>query len=166
MGAFRFEPISLAPGGRADYIVLLGTEESEERISRIFEKYNTSEKVLHALEDTKACWQDQVSVRFRTGDADFDCLMKWICFQPFLRRLFGCSFLPHHDYGRGGRGWRDLWQDCLSLLLMEPDQVGKMIAERAAAKGIETVVFDRGGYIFHGRVKELAEGAREGGLSF
>ena len=128
MGAFRFEPISLAPGGRADYIVLLGTEESEERISRIFEKYNTSEKVLHALEDTKACWQDQVSVRFRTGDADFDCLMKWICFQPFLRRLFGCSFLPHHDYGRGGRGWRDLWQDCLSLLLMEPDQVGKMIA--------------------------------------
>ena len=45
-------------------------------------------------------------------------------------------------------------------------KVGKMIAERAAAKGIETVVFDRGGYIFHGRVKELAEGAREGGLSF
>ena len=45
-------------------------------------------------------------------------------------------------------------------------KVGKMIAERAAAKGIETVVFDRGGYIFHGRVNELAEGAREGGLSF
>ena len=45
-------------------------------------------------------------------------------------------------------------------------KVSKMIAERAAAKGIETVVFDRGGYIFHGRVKELAEGAREGGLSF
>ena len=45
-------------------------------------------------------------------------------------------------------------------------KVGKMIAERAAAKGIDTVVFDRGGYIFHGRVKELAEGAREGGLSF
>ena len=45
-------------------------------------------------------------------------------------------------------------------------KVGKMIAERAAAKGIETVVFDRGGYIFHGRVKELAEGAREGGLKF
>lgn len=45
-------------------------------------------------------------------------------------------------------------------------KVGKMIAERAAAKGIATVVFDRGGYIFHGRVKELAEGAREGGLNF
>ena len=45
-------------------------------------------------------------------------------------------------------------------------KVGEMIAKRAAEKGIEEVVFDRGGYIFHGRVKELADGAREGGLKF
>ncbi len=44
--------------------------------------------------------------------------------------------------------------------------VGKLIAERAKAKGIERVVFDRGGYLFHGRVKALADGAREGGLDF
>ncbi len=44
--------------------------------------------------------------------------------------------------------------------------VGKTIAERAAAKGITEVVFDRGGYLYHGRVSELAEGAREGGLKF
>ena len=44
--------------------------------------------------------------------------------------------------------------------------VGKLVAERAMAKGIETVVFDRGGYLYHGRVKALAEGAREGGLKF
>ena len=44
--------------------------------------------------------------------------------------------------------------------------VGKLIAERAKAKGIDTVVFDRGGYLYHGRVAELAEGAREGGLEF
>ena len=44
--------------------------------------------------------------------------------------------------------------------------VGKLVAERAKAKGIETVVFDRGGYLYHGRVAELAEGAREGGLKF
>ena len=45
-------------------------------------------------------------------------------------------------------------------------KVGEMIAKRAAEKGISQVVFDRGGYIFHGRVKELAEGARDGGLKF
>ena len=45
-------------------------------------------------------------------------------------------------------------------------EVGKMIAERAIAKGITNVVFDRGGYLYHGRVSELAEGAREGGLKF
>ena len=44
--------------------------------------------------------------------------------------------------------------------------VGKLVAERAKAKGLETVVFDRGGYLYHGRVKALAEGAREGGLQF
>ena len=45
-------------------------------------------------------------------------------------------------------------------------KVGELLAKRAADKGITTVVFDRGGYIYHGRVKELAEGAREGGLKF
>ncbi len=45
-------------------------------------------------------------------------------------------------------------------------KVGEMLAERAVKKGITEVVFDRGGYIYHGRVKELAEGARKGGLKF
>ena len=45
-------------------------------------------------------------------------------------------------------------------------KVGEMVAERAKAKGIENVVFDRGGYVYHGRVQALAEGAREGGLNF
>jgi large subunit ribosomal protein L18 len=44
--------------------------------------------------------------------------------------------------------------------------IGKLIAERAAAKGVKDVVFDRGGYLFHGRIKALADAAREGGLNF
>ena len=45
-------------------------------------------------------------------------------------------------------------------------EIGKLVAERASAAGISEVVFDRGGYIYHGRVKALAEAAREGGLKF
>jgi len=44
--------------------------------------------------------------------------------------------------------------------------VGKLVAERAKAKGVETVLFDRGGYLYHGRIKALAEAAREAGLKF
>jgi large subunit ribosomal protein L18 len=44
--------------------------------------------------------------------------------------------------------------------------VGKLVAERAVAKGVKDVVFDRGPYLFHGRVKALADAAREGGLNF
>ncbi len=44
--------------------------------------------------------------------------------------------------------------------------VGKLLAERAKSAGVESVVFDRGGYLYHGRVKALADGAREGGLKF
>lgn len=128
MGAFRFPVVSLAPGEKAEYILLLGAEDEESLISSVFEKYNTVDKVRTAWQDTKEYWKEKVNVSFRTGNEDFDNFMKWVSFQPFLRRLFGCSFLPHHDYGRGGRGWRDLWQDCLSLLLMDPQNVGEMIA--------------------------------------
>jgi cellobiose phosphorylase len=58
--------------------------------------------------------------------------MRWVSFQPMLRRIYGCSFLPHHDYGKGGRGWRDLWQDCLALLMMEPKQVRQMLIDNFA----------------------------------
>jgi large subunit ribosomal protein L18 len=45
-------------------------------------------------------------------------------------------------------------------------EVGKLLAERAVKAGVKDVVFDRGGYLYHGRVKALADGAREGGLTF
>ena len=57
--------------------------------------------------------------------------------------------------------------DLRSLKPMEQaNAAGKLLASRAKAAGIDTAVFDRGGYQYHGRVKALAEGAREGGLSF
>ena len=127
MGAFRFPTVTLEPGQRAEYILLLGAETSEEAVWETFRACDTTAKVKEALAAAEAYWQEQVNVRYHTGNPDFDRWMRWVSFQPFLRRLYGCSFLPHHDYGRGGRGWRDLWQYCLSLLLMDPQNVGDMI---------------------------------------
>jgi large subunit ribosomal protein L18 len=57
--------------------------------------------------------------------------------------------------------------DLKGLKAMEQaTKAGELLAERAKAAGVESVVFDRGGYRYHGRVKALADGAREGGLSF
>lgn len=50
--------------------------------------------------------------------------------------------------------------------LANATEVGKLLASKAKSAGVESVVFDRGGYLYHGRVKALAEGAREGGLQF
>ena len=54
----------------------------------------------------------------------------------------------------------------LSKLFVPLKKLGRMVAERAKAKGVEAVVFDRGGYLYHGRVKALADAAREAGLKF
>ena len=127
MGGIRFPAVTLAAGQTASYIILLGMSEDEEELNRILDAYRTAQQVEQALDRVKAYWQQKVNVRYYTGNPDFDRFMRWVSFQPFLRRIYGCSFLPHHDYGRGGRGWRDLWQDCLSLLLMDPRNVGAMI---------------------------------------
>ena len=126
IGAFRFQQTVLMPRESRNYIVLSGIAETEAEIQKLSQSLDSCEKVEKALEETKAYWASKVNIRFYTGQKS-DLLLPWISFQPTLRRLFGCSFLPHHDYGRGGRGWRDLWQDCLSLLLMDPSQVGGMI---------------------------------------
>lgn len=62
--------------------------------------------------------------------------------------------------------WKEGSVDHAQNKSLQANQVGKILAEKAKAKNITTVVFDRAGYLYHGRVKALAEGAREGGLIF
>lgn len=116
MGALRFPGLVLAPGESRRYMILLSYDgEGME--------YLEAARADAAFEEMRRYWQQQKTVSVSTGDERFNGWMEWVGLQPFLRRIYGCSFLPHHDYGRGGRGWRDLWQDCLALILMNPDQV-------------------------------------------
>jgi large subunit ribosomal protein L18 len=65
-----------------------------------------------------------------------------------------------------GASWLGLKKSFKGNKVEQAAEVGKLVAEAAKKAGIEEVVFDRGGYLYHGRVKALAEGAREGGLKF
>ena len=109
----KFEKKTLAPGASAEYNVVLGFDGEGGR-------YLESTAVSAAFEETKSYWENEKIIHTKTGDPLFDGWMEWVSVQPSLRKLYGCSFLPYHDYGRGGRGWRDLWQDSLALLLRNP----------------------------------------------
>ena len=65
-----------------------------------------------------------------------------------------------------GAGWTNLPKSFKGNKIAQASEVGKTLASAAKKAGIEAVVFDRGGYLYHGRVKALAESAREGGLNF
>ena len=128
-GGMRFAPVTLKPQETVTYLVLAGVSGEKQNIEKMTSAYRTKKQIEEAFEAVKKHWTDKVNVDFSTGDTNIDNYLKWICFQPVLRRIYGCSFLPYHDYGKGGRGWRDLWQDCLALLIMEPSVVRQMIVD-------------------------------------
>lgn len=129
VGGLRFEEITLNKDDKASYIVVIGAAENEDEIISAVKAYDTKEKADASRKKMEEYWQNEVNVHYHTGSKEFDNYMRWVSFQPFLRRIYGCSFLPYHDYGKGGRGWRDLWQDCLALLMMNPDGVREMIVD-------------------------------------
>lgn len=127
LGGIRFHPITLNPGESRSYVFVLAIIEHE-TAETLMARYGDAAKFAAALEATRAFWREKLSTfALHTGEARFDHWMRWVSVQPVLRRLFGNSFLPYHDYGRGGRGWRDLWQDQLALLFTEPEGVGEAL---------------------------------------
>ena len=129
VAAIRFNDCELKPGESRSYVIALEYGTSKEELESIGNKYIDVDVFDKYLEETKNYWQDKINVSYNSADKNFDNWMHWVNFQPMLRRIYGCSFLPHHDYGKGGRGWRDLWQDCLALLIMEPEQVRQMLID-------------------------------------
>ncbi len=128
MGALRFREIILAPGQAHTYIILLGIVEDKAEIEKIINKFKQRERVKDTFAQTKDFWVTQSSqVSLSSGDPNFDQWFRWVSIQPTLRKIFGCSFLPDFDYGKGGRGWRDLWQDALSLILNNPKQARELL---------------------------------------
>jgi hypothetical protein len=137
LGGLRFETISLSPGDEHSYILMLTIMDSDNS-KRIVDEYGSSSHFDSWLERTKASWQSMIKVpRFFTGEERHDGWLRWVTLQPVLRKLFGNSFLPYHDYGRGGRGWRDLWQDILALLVTGNGESDKELFDNFAGVRID-----------------------------
>jgi cellobiose phosphorylase len=124
----RFKKRTLKPGDCVTYSLILGIEDSRVRISNTFAALRSPALVAKSLLRTQEYWQKHLAaLSIDLGDPQRNGWLIWVTLQPTLRRIFGCSFLPHFDYGKGGRGWRDLWQDALALLLTEPDKAKEII---------------------------------------
>ncbi len=152
MGALRFPKVRIKPGAKAEFIVLLGIAEDKTEIAKWLHRFAASDKVETSLAETKKFWQEKSSqVVFNTADPVFNGWLRWVGLQPVFRKIFGCSFLPDFDYGRGGRGWRDLWQDCLALLLTHPEETRSMLLHNYGGvriDGSNATIISAGDYRF------------------
>ncbi|HPM43132.1 MAG TPA: cellobiose phosphorylase, partial [Candidatus Omnitrophota bacterium] len=127
-GGLKFKKSTLKPGHSCTYIVVAGIVADAAEASEISARFDTPAKIEEAFSANQTYWKQKADdYTLRTSESDFDNWFKWVSIQPTLRRIFGCSFLPDFDYGKGGRGWRDLWQDCLGLILSSPEQVRELL---------------------------------------
>lgn len=128
VGALKFKACALKPRKSCSYIIVMGIAPNKKAILPLFNQFNCREKVEKSLEVTKNYWQAKSKqISLNSADTIFDNWFRWVTVQPRLRKIFGCSFLPDFDYGKGGRGWRDLWQDYLALLLNSAQQVKPLL---------------------------------------
>ena len=157
VAAFRFKDKKLRKGESVNYFLIMGIDSGSnknpnQKIMTTFSKVNSPAKIKRIFEQTKEYWRNYLSrIEFDFKDKAFNNWLLWVKLQPTLRKLFGCSFLPHFDYGKGGRGWRDLWQDALTLLITEPDKAKALLLNSFKGVRIDgsnaTVITKEGGFL-------------------
>ncbi len=149
IGGMEYEPVTLKEGETFTLVVSLGTSQNEKAVMDSAEKL--SEKTFDILKkETLDYWESELApLSFDTKDSALNGWLKWVTLQPMLRRIYGNSFLPYHDYGRGGKGWRDLWQDLLALIIMNPASVRGMLLNNFKGVRIDgsnaTIIGDKPG---------------------
>ncbi|RKX33367.1 MAG: cellobiose phosphorylase [Verrucomicrobia bacterium] len=128
VAAFFFSERELFPGQSMEFRLVAAVGDVAGRTLRSARIFLRKQRADVSLEATRRWWKETArGVRFFTPDAVRDNWLVWVNLQPNLRRIYGNSYLPHFDYGRGGKGWRDLWQDCLAILLRDPERVREVI---------------------------------------
>jgi len=128
MGAISFDEMTLQPNQTIKLTLMIGADTSVDSIYRIKTKYQDDVNVIKSCQDADneiKTYIDQL--HFKIASEDITMRLEDVSLQPMYRRFMGNSYMPHHDYGKGGRGWRDLWQDLIALNMYHHKDVFEML---------------------------------------
>ncbi|MCF7932849.1 MAG: hypothetical protein K9K93_06750 [Acholeplasmataceae bacterium] len=158
IGALGFKSYSIEPGQTITLFLSIGIHQSQAKACASGMRYLNHLTFDQGLEDVHAHYMTHVQkLSFHLKDEETSRQLSWVAMQPLLRRDFGNSYMPHHDYGRGGRGWRDLWQDLLALIMMNDQSVSNLIINNLAGVRIDgsnaTIIGDQPGQFLADRNK-------------
>lgn len=151
IAALRFGEETLEHDDEKAFIIIQGIHKNNPNVETWRKKYGSLGKVEKVLLKTHKKWTEHVNrVSFNEEDnSNFSNWMKWVGFQIKCREMFGNSYLPDYGYGKGGRGWRDLWQDLLGLFYYQPEQAKKLMANNLKGVRIDgsnaTIIGDNPG---------------------
>lgn len=138
MGAIGFNKVLLKPNETIEFTLLMGIHDDEKLMFKEVDKFKDFKYVDKAYNETINYFKDINNyIEFELNSKERSDQLKWVTLQPILRRHLGNSYLPHHDYGKGGRGWRDLWQDLLSLIYSNDKTVKEAIIGNLAGVRID-----------------------------
>jgi len=150
MGSVAFKAIEVKPNESISLYMAIAITKKELDINAFKDKYFNEKGFLEALNKTNTFFTNYVKeLSFEIDSKETSNQLKWVALQPLLRRYYGNSFLPLHDYGKGGRGWRDLWQDLLALIMTNDSSVFELLYSNFAGIRIDgsnaTIIGDQPG---------------------
>lgn len=123
IGAIEYDTVTVKKDETLTFYFALAASDDLKKIES-YQSYLNPKDFNRLLEESIRYWEKEVGkLSFEIDSPETSNLLKFVALQPILRRFFGNSYMPHHDYGRGGKGWRDLWQDLLSLIMYQDDTV-------------------------------------------
>jgi cellobiose phosphorylase len=127
-GGIRTTKKTLKPNASIVVSLLIGSTTSMHESKRIIDTFHDENQISKAFEETKNYYDYfHKHLSFTIQNEDITQRLQDVVLQPVYRRYMGNSYLPHHDYGKGGRGWRDLWQDMIALnMYADPSIVSNM----------------------------------------
>jgi cellobiose phosphorylase len=128
IASFQTEVITLQPNEEKNIMLAIGVDKNKENLKQSLIDALDYHSFELELKRSERFYQPYINdLSFQLISKEVSHRLQFVSLQPLFRRVMGNSYLPHHDYGKGGRGWRDLWQDLIALNMYYDPQVYEML---------------------------------------